>query len=126
MIDTDKYKGHTPVRKEWPRWCEDWLFSVYADNGSHIPNWNQDNNLACDAPLLLEEVKRLREKIKTEHNLKLWEKAEVKRLREESKKQLDVLSKLDEMIRYGKDHVELMKALEQGLDLPETWKEMIE
>lgn len=58
MIDTDKYTGHTPVREEWPRWCEDWLFSVYADDGSHIPNWNQDNNLACDAPLLLEEVKR--------------------------------------------------------------------
>ena len=64
MIDTDKYEGHTPVRKEWPRWCEDWLFSVYADDGSHIPNWNQDNNLACDAPLLLAEVKRLREENK--------------------------------------------------------------
>jgi len=61
MIDTDKYTGHTPVREEWPRWCEDWLFSVYADDGSHIPNWNQDNNLACDAPLLLAEVKRLYE-----------------------------------------------------------------
>lgn len=52
--------------------------------------------------------------------------AEVKRLQKENKKQLDVLSTLDEMIRYGKDHVELMKALEQGLDLPETWKEMVE
>tara|TARA_R100000231_G_scaffold136782_1_gene112404 strand:- start:194 stop:487 length:294 start_codon:yes stop_codon:yes gene_type:complete len=63
MIDTDKYEGHTPVRKEWPRWCEDWLFSVYSDDGSHIPNWNQDNNLACDAPLLLAEVKRLRKQL---------------------------------------------------------------
>jgi len=64
MIDTDKYEGHTPVRKKWPRWCEDWLFSLYSgktEDGSHIPNWNQDNNLACDAPLLLAEVKRLRE-----------------------------------------------------------------
>jgi len=52
--------------------------------------------------------------------------AEIKRLREENKKQIDVLTTLDEMIRYGKDHVEMMKALEQGLDLPETWKEMIE
>ena len=52
--------------------------------------------------------------------------AEVKRLREENKKQIDVLTTLDEMIRYGKDHVEMMKALEQGLDLPETWKELIE
>jgi len=63
MIDTDRYEGHTPVREEWPRWCEDWLFNLYSgktDDGSHTPNWNQDNNLACDAPLLLAEVKRLR------------------------------------------------------------------
>lgn len=52
--------------------------------------------------------------------------AEVKRLREKNKKQLDVLSTLDEMIRYGKNNFEMMKALEQGLGLPETWKEMIE
>ena len=63
MIDTNKYEGHTPVREEWPRWCEDWLFNLYSgktDDGSHIPTWNQDNALACDAPLLLAEVKRLR------------------------------------------------------------------
>tara|TARA_R100001015_G_C4466773_1_gene51820 strand:- start:203 stop:553 length:351 start_codon:yes stop_codon:yes gene_type:complete len=66
MIDTDKYEGHTPVRKKWPRWCEDWLFSLYSgktEDGSHTPTWNQDNALACDAPLLLEEVKRLRERL---------------------------------------------------------------
>ena len=64
MIDTDKYEGHTPVRKEWPRWCEDWLFTLYSgetEDGSHTPAWNQDNALACDAPALLAEVKRLRE-----------------------------------------------------------------
>jgi hypothetical protein len=49
-----------------------------------------------------------------------------KRLREESKKKGNVLSTLDEMIRNEESHVEMMKALEQGLDLPETWKEMIE
>ena len=59
-----------------------------------------------------------------EDSLKLL--AEVKRLREESKKQLGVISTLDEMIRNEESHVEMMKALEQGLDLPETWKEMIE
>ena len=51
---------------------------------------------------------------------------EVKRLREKNKKQLDVLSTLDEMIRHRISHVKMMKVLEQGLDLPETWKEMIE
>ena len=52
--------------------------------------------------------------------------AEVKRLREENKKKGNVLSTLDEMIRNEESHVEMMKALEQGLDLPETWKEMVE
>lgn len=52
--------------------------------------------------------------------------AEVLQLREESKKKGNVLSTLDEMIRNEESHVEMMKALEQGLDLPETWKEMIE
>ena len=51
---------------------------------------------------------------------------EIKRLREESKRKGNVLSTLDEMIRNEESHVEMMKALEQGLDLPETWKEMIE
>ena len=51
---------------------------------------------------------------------------EIKRLRDESKKKGNVLSTLDEMIRNEESHVEMMKALEQGLDLPETWKEMIE
>ena len=63
MIDTDKYEGHTPVRKKWPHWCEDWLFTLYSgktEDGSHTPTWNQDNALACDAPLLLAEVKHLR------------------------------------------------------------------
>tara|TARA_R100001509_G_C4805401_1_gene194555 strand:+ start:491 stop:787 length:297 start_codon:yes stop_codon:yes gene_type:complete len=55
-----------------------------------------------------------------------WYVEEVKRLREESKKKGNVLSTLDEMIRNEESHVEMMKALEQGLDLPETWKEMIE
>ena len=51
---------------------------------------------------------------------------EVKRLSEESKKKGDVLTTLDEMIRNYASHVEMMKALEQGLGLLETWKEMIE
>jgi hypothetical protein len=75
MIDTDKYEGHTPVRKEWPSWCEDWLFYVYSkktEDGSHTPTWNQDNALACDAPLLLAEVKRLREELRvTQSNFRM-------------------------------------------------------
>jgi len=50
MIDTDKYEGHTPAP-----WIIDW---------SHL---NVDKELMQDAPLLLAEVKRLREGI--EHAL---------------------------------------------------------
>tara|TARA_R110000824_G_scaffold321605_1_gene508414 strand:+ start:765 stop:932 length:168 start_codon:yes stop_codon:yes gene_type:complete len=41
------------------------------------------------------------------------------------KKQMDTLTTLDEMIRAEASHAELMKALEQGLDLPETWKDLL-
>jgi len=90
MIDTDKYEGHLSDLKEVAGTIEQHM-ATYA--------------LLRDAPLLLEEVKRLSE---------------------ESKKKGDVLTTLDEMIRNYASHVEMMKALEQGLDLPETWKEMIE
>lgn len=114
MIDKNKYEGHTPV--------EIWQVVGQGepeDNGEygwHIPYWMACNKaklgnhkadalLIADAPLLL---------------------AEVERLRKESEKKGNVLSTLDEMIRNEESHVEMMKALEQGLDLPETWKEMIE
>ena len=49
MIDTDKYEGHTPVVA--------WRMALSA-----IRNTNKaDVQLIADAPLLLEEVKRLRE-----------------------------------------------------------------
>jgi len=53
MIDTDKYEGHIENIGRWqmfantlPRWAED-----------------ADRKLVADAPLLLEEVKQLREAI---------------------------------------------------------------
>ncbi len=123
MIDTDEYTGHTEGK--WTIEYNDsdgksdafiWsgrnfsgqpnhskgvlMFSAYnTPYEQFLPNLK----LVADAPLLLEEVKRLSE---------------------ENKKQLDVLSTLDEMIRFGNDHFEMMKALEQGLDITETWKEM--
>lgn len=54
MIDTDKYEGHIENIGRWqmfantlPRWAED-----------------ADRKLVQDAPLLLAEVKRLREEVK--------------------------------------------------------------
>ena len=118
MIDTEEYAGHTPA--PWTidihKVGEDICAIVIESNMTTHSNCvlaevevenkyaNADAQIIADAPLLL---------------------AEVKRLQEENKKQLDVLSTLDEMIRCGNDHVEMMKALEQGLDLSETWKEMV-
>ena len=54
MIDTNKYKGHTPAP---------WAYAT-----GHIP---PDARLITDAPLLLAEVKRLRRELsKTRHWVK--------------------------------------------------------
>ena len=53
MIDTDKYEGHTLA--------EHWDFSIW---GITMPTgFDADAQLIADAPLLLAEVKRLREGI---------------------------------------------------------------
>ncbi len=51
MIDTDKYEGHTPAP---------WAYAT-----GHIP---PDARLITDAPLLLAEVKRLREQMQLLHD----------------------------------------------------------
>ena len=72
MIDTDKYEGHTPA--------EHWDFSIW---GITMPTgFDTDAQLIQDAPLLLEEVKRLREIIgNREWTIKLADE-EIKRLKE--------------------------------------------
>lgn len=70
MIDTDKYEGHTPAP---------WTFKgpqgLDLENGTHAvvslyddPRMREggeaDMKLIADAPLLLAEVKRLREQVK--------------------------------------------------------------
>ena len=100
MIDKNKYKGHTPapwrVEGELTEGDDnigqsgDSTLSIHGD-GLYIGEVGADYGihetianalLMADAPLLFAEVKRLREGLRTEKNLKLWEKAEVKRLRE--------------------------------------------
>ena len=49
MIDTNKYEGHTPA--PWDKLSE------------YCPVGSIDKQLIADAPLLLEEVKRLREEL---------------------------------------------------------------
>ena len=57
MIDTDKYKGHTPA--PWYFWCGGVSTGPVA-SGKDITKSKVNGKLIADAPLLLEEVKRLR------------------------------------------------------------------
>ena len=59
MIDTDKYEGHLPFTGDELVW-------VWSKSGMNrmksVKQFNVTAQLLQDAPLLLEEVKRLREK----------------------------------------------------------------
>ena len=63
MIDTDKYEGHTSDWK-WIDISEQDDFHLHSEHGDIINHDTPDGKLAQDAPLLLAEVKRLREGIK--------------------------------------------------------------
>mgnify|MGYP003636929474 CR=1 FL=1 len=60
MIDTDKYEGH--YKGSWANQYGDVVKLVYPNESS--PSLDADQRLIIDAPLLLSEVKRLREGIK--------------------------------------------------------------
>ncbi len=66
MIDTDKYEGHTPAPWLWYE-EDECLDLVVADNQCRTVieevkalNTKADEHLIADAPLLFEEIKRLR------------------------------------------------------------------
>lgn len=71
MIDTDKYKGHSTG---WKHKINHSTYSIINDDGHKVASigacvdWqkdksNIDSQLIADAPLLLAEVKRLREEL---------------------------------------------------------------
>ena len=73
MIDTDKYEGHSTG---WKRKINHSTYSIINDDGHKVASigawadvWkdksNKDSQLIADAPLLLEEVKRLRDFIQS-------------------------------------------------------------
>ena len=68
MIDTDKYEGHTPAPWKAGGYNEQAIRVWTVDGFDEDDNWIQiptaDRLLALDAPLLLEEVERLREERK--------------------------------------------------------------
>ena len=75
MIDTDKYEGHTEGK--WKLHYDDSAFDGdYLDYGAQLdpvgalqPMLIADAKLIADAPLLLAEVKRLRERVATLESL---------------------------------------------------------
>jgi hypothetical protein len=64
MIDTDKYEGHS--EGEWKVGARKGAMTVRDSNGEEIAATNSYSNarIMADSPLLLEEVKRLREETK--------------------------------------------------------------
>jgi hypothetical protein len=66
MIDTDKYEGHSTG---WKHKINHSTYSIINDDGQKVASvpcyeeCNKDSQLIADAPLLLEEVKRLREQL---------------------------------------------------------------
>ena len=72
MIDTDKYEGHTPgpwVVNNPDDYETSLIFSVGALKFVSSAN----TQLIADAPLLLEEVKRLREQVECSKDEHEWE-----------------------------------------------------
>jgi hypothetical protein len=82
LINTDKYEGHT--EGEWRVDDEIGLVIKWGDMPHDFVDMENKANaqLMADAPLLLEEVKRLRKERTFLWEIYLKESAEVKRLRE--------------------------------------------
>jgi len=94
MIDTDKYKGHTKGSKSelhpsgwWVEWVEPCTWYI-RDPEVHLVGSEANRLLIQDAPLLLAEVKRLREEVNTLNEI----------IDTERKKVYDIAQKLLEAI----------------------------
>ena len=67
MIDTDKYEGHTPGpwKQGKPKNSNPRIITQFCDDeiivNTCATSWEADIQLIADAPLFLEEVKRLRD-----------------------------------------------------------------
>ena len=110
MIDTDKYEGHTPTPWEYNTDDDGWTLAAIRERddpdrdefivlitkpeGNPHLTMNPDLELMADAPLLLAEVKQLREELMFLVDLEEFSKdekyiihmkAEVERLRKQVK-----------------------------------------
>ena len=111
MIDTDKYEGHT--EGPWTLCCSDqtssspprWIVSEVEDVCEELTGVTEpDAQLIADAPILLKEVKRLREQVELLRSLGMGKdgiegivvdrlNAEVERLREDNEKLHDAINR---------------------------------
>lgn len=68
MIDTDKYEGHT--QGHWAKTTRKGTWVVYTQDNGDVATMNdyEDAKLIAVAPLLLEEVKRLRKQLQLLHD----------------------------------------------------------
>jgi len=99
MIDTDKYEGHTPA--PWR-----WVDSSTLEGENTVCELSQgigegDAQLVADAPLLLEEVKRLKDEVEeriTAHYILAngWSRAE-QEWEQEKRRLLMQIEQLKEM-----------------------------
>ena len=105
MIDTDKYEGHTPT--------EEWGDIVYADGyltiflDDDVYATDTDRQLMADAPLLLQEVKRLEDQTWQANADCVELEKEVKRLREAI--EYDDLKKLQKMYASSMEERRLLR-----------------
>ena len=90
MIDIDKYEEIRQV------FLDGIIDTQDAEDYDVTDCWYRKQLMILDD--LLAEVKRLSERVKTEKNLNLWEKAEVKRLREELNRAYDTIQEYEEVI----------------------------
>jgi len=70
MIDTDKYKGHTEGEWMFDHRDWQWAINIFGNDGKTI---EANAILIQDAPLLLAEVKRLREALITVQQSLVWD-----------------------------------------------------
>ena len=74
MIDTDEYEGHQPAPWKWfgaylLGRADDYGLPLFRLNGEPTELGRPDEKLIEDAPLLLAEVKRLREELNAKNAL---------------------------------------------------------
>jgi len=111
MIDTDKYEGHTT---DWEWKDKEWGVALCGGDSSagvcgEICCDTPDGKLAQDAPLLLAEVKQLRE----------WKRvwfAEVKRLREVAYRKDMQVGERDKEVKQLRKEYELISNLYMNLE----------